>query len=85
VGLLGGFQGWAARLFSNTFSGHFWFSGTTLLVMRDWAFYNPSNTATEGVVPFTCHPSSRLPKVIAAQSAIECLNIEFHFRISQEH
>jgi hypothetical protein len=45
-----------------TFAASFWFSCISLLVMCDGAFYNPSNTATEAVVPFTCHPVLNRPK-----------------------
>jgi hypothetical protein len=56
-----------------------------MLVMRDLAFYNPSNTAKDPVVPFSCHPGTQSPKAKVAKLANECLNIDSHFRISQEH
>lgn len=59
--------------------------GITLLVRGDGAFYNPSNTASEAVVPFTCHPGTQLPDGRVAHSANECLNIEIHFCNFQEH
>jgi hypothetical protein len=74
---LGEPQGSSRRVFALT--------RITLLVRGDGAFYNPSNIASEAVVPFTRHPGTQLPHGLVAHSAGECLNIEFHFCNFQEH
>jgi hypothetical protein len=60
-------------------------SGTTPLVTKSAAFYNPSNTALEAEVSFTWDLGDQPPKRTVVFSASECLNIDLHFGNSQEH
>jgi hypothetical protein len=56
-----------------------------LLVTEGTAFYNPLKIAKEAVVSFTHHPGTQPLYRTVATSASECLDIDLHFGISQEH
>src|SRR5260370_918672 len=55
-----------------------------VVVTRGRAFYNPSITVLDIVVMLSVIRSSP-PSRTDVYSASECLSIDFHFRISQEH
>jgi hypothetical protein len=62
------------------------FQPMTSLVRGGVPFYNPSNTASEAVVPFSSPPRSASRDTLnGCLSAGERLNIDSHFGFSQEH
>jgi hypothetical protein len=56
-----------------------------LLVREGKAFYNPSNTAVEAVVLLSRHPGIQPPRGKVDFFLSECIDIDLHFGISQEH
>src|SRR6266568_5294822 len=61
------------------------FYRNSLLVTRGRGFYNPINTTIGHRGNVHPSPGAQLPNRTDVYSASECLSIDSHFRISQEH
>jgi hypothetical protein len=58
---------------------------TTSLVTNSGAFYNPSNTTLKTVVSFTRYHGAQPPGKTGRQTVSGYMNIDLHFRSSQEY